>query len=363
MLALAYVCACLFGFIDGSFGVFAELDEVKASGVKNEVFFFYSSVGQALISFLCTFLIQYNSIVFPNDGSEFVFSQYGFISGVVSGTAAWGAYIAFDFLGLSIGAANFYGLCTLSSALFSVFVLEDYPSSLGLYVVGIFTLLTGTTLMCFCKDISHYVRHCYKIYHRLSEHETDYFLSSVENASVTSTVLNIVTTKQLPQQIPSSSSSSQSIRFTRSFLGLMASLYSGIACGLAFVPYEYAPSGETGFVYIVNMGIGAIATSPIILLIHSLVNKSYPNMILNHPRVILWGICSGILIGLSDIVCLISLTELPYGVSLPFFCLGIFVSGLWGIFFLKEISDYLTITLFFLIAIILLVGTVMISIP
>jgi glucose uptake protein GlcU len=74
----------------------------------------------------------------------------------------------------------------------------------------------------------------------------------------------------------------------------------------------------------------------------------------------LYGILSGVIWNTNNMVAVGAIPVLGYGVVFPIIQCALFVAGMWGIFFFKELTGN-SVTVFFVSSCVLIIGAVMLS--
>ncbi len=310
-----FVFAILAAATDGTYGVPFKMKEVSLSKVSSEVFYFYSSIAKIIICLFCYSLVRYNDKYVENGGTDVVVSPLGIVSGILYSSTIWLSIISFELLGLALGSAIFFGICILTSALYSVFLLDEYDS-LVVYWNGILLLIAGIVGMCFIDDIAVFIEQ--------KDHQNnskDYIDSTAEERQALNT--NTSTSDHYHEVMRHEITTSR-------MWGYSAAVLCGIVSGVCLLPYSYVGDAQKGFNYIGSMGIGFAIMAPIILFGSAYHRNEWPDMILNHPKAIGYAFVSGAILCCSIIFLVGSLGQLYYGVAIPILSLSIVVSGLWG---------------------------------
>jgi len=129
--------------------------------------------------------------------------------------------------------------------------------------------------------------------------------------------------------------------------GMAAAVFCGLWGGSILVPMKWAPSDATGSHYLISFAVGAsiitIALWLVRFTVYAFQSKSlrlgYERLPSLHLRV-MWlpGGISGLLWSIGNFFSLISVLYLGEGVGYPLVQTSILVSGLWGIFYFKEVK-------------------------
>ena len=341
-----FVFAILAAATDGTYGVPFKIEEVRLSKVSSEVFYFYSSIAKIIICLFCYSLVRYNDTYVENGGTDVVVSPLGIVSGILYSSTIWLSIISFEILGLALGSAIFFGICILTSALYSVLLLDEYDS-LVVYWGGIFLLIAGIVGMCFIDDIT--------VFMEKSDQQNR--KNDIDSTAEERQALNNSTSDHHHQVMSHDITQLETSRMW----GYFSAVLCGIVSGVCLLPYSYVGDSQKGFNYIGSMGIGFLIVAPIILLGSAHHRNEWPDMIFHHPKAIGYAFVSGAILCCSIILLVGSLGELYYGVAIPILSLSIVVSGLWGLLLFGELQDKWSIWFYSMFVVVVIVGTVLVS--
>jgi hypothetical protein len=150
---------------------------------------------------------------------------------------------------------------------------------------------------------------------------------------------------------------------TKKQLGIAFSLLTGLLSGSSMVPIHFAKAqGFGGLSYMISFGCGSMISNIIIWVVYFLFNYcqqtpggSFENVYKNMPPVKflqMWrlGLAAGSLLSAGMFAAIMANTYLGQGVGNSLVQLKIFISGMWGIFFFKEIQEKSQIVKWFLSA-------------
>ena len=137
------------------------------------------------------------------------------------------------------------------------------------------------------------------------------------------------------------------VKVRRRTLGICAAAFCGIWGGSIMVPMQYSPADAKGTHYLISFSIGASIVTVSLWIVRYLINyyhyqsavMAYEALPSFHLRT-LWlagGTC-GLLWSIGNFFSLISVFYLGEGVGYPLVQTSILVSGLWGIFYFKEVK-------------------------
>lgn len=160
------------------------------------------------------------------------------------------------------------------------------------------------------------------------------------------------------------------VTLTKRHLGMLAAAFCGIWGGSIMVPMKYAPKDTKGTHYLVSFAIGSSLVTLSLWLFRYLYNaykcksmiKAYRNLPSFHFREMwLAGGLSGTLWSIGNFFSLISVFYLGEGVGYPLVQTSILISGLWGIFYFKEVTGTERISKWFLSSLLTIFGILLLS--
>jgi len=147
---------------------------------------------------------------------------------------------------------------------------------------------------------------------------------------------------------------------SRRKVGICAAIFNGIFAGSSFVPIHYVSEEAKGLSYVISFAIGATLSTTLLWAIRYLflVNKSksffigYQQLPSFHLRVMaVPGCTAGVLWSIGNFGNILAVTYLGQGVGISLGQASLITSGLWGIFWYKEIREMWKIILWFSAAI------------
>ena len=158
--------------------------------------------------------------------------------------------------------------------------------------------------------------------------------------------------------------------WTRRNLGLAGACFNGIWGGSIMAPMHFASENTSGLGYAISFAIGAslvcLSMWACRFLYHYYRTRSvvvaFAALPSFHLRV-MWipGGIAGTLWSLGNICSMLSVQGLGEGVGYSVVQASMLVSGLWGIFFFKEVSGTMTIIRWFLFALFTITGILLLS--
>lgn len=153
-------------------------------------------------------------------------------------------------------------------------------------------------------------------------------------------------------------------------LGMAAAVFNGAWGGSIMVPLKFAPSDANGRGYLISFAFGASIVTLFLWLLRYTYHlgrtqsfmKACEAMPSFHLRV-MWfpGALSGTLWSIGNFFSILSVEHLGEGVGYSVVQAAMLVSGLWGIFFFKEIVCAMAITKWFISAGLTISGILLLS--
>jgi glucose uptake protein GlcU len=163
------------------------------------------------------------------------------------------------------------------------------------------------------------------------------------------------------------------VSLTRRELGVLAAVVNGAWGGMNLIPLHYAlrDHGLTGAGYLISYATGALIVNTgiwLLLYLYYVYQKkgqwqealeALPKWHLKE----LWfpGLMAGLLYSLGNFSAILAVTYLGHGTGFSFCQMQLFISGIWGIFYFKEIRGTATITKWFASAFVAVFGIVYLS--
>jgi glucose uptake protein GlcU len=136
-------------------------------------------------------------------------------------------------------------------------------------------------------------------------------------------------------------------KISKRHLGMLGAAFNGIWGGSIMAPMKLSKSDTKGVAFLISFAIGASIVNLLLWIFRYMYNyhkyksmtEAYTNLPSFHFRV-MWlagGTC-GLLWSIGNFFSLISVFYLGQGVGYPLVQAGILVSGVWGIFYFKEVT-------------------------
>ena len=153
-------------------------------------------------------------------------------------------------------------------------------------------------------------------------------------------------------------------------LGMLSAAFCGLYGGSIMAPMKFCRADTKGTHYLMSFSIGASIVTVALWLCRYLfhvsrqrsLTKAYHALPCFHLRVMwLAGGVSGLLWSIGNFFSLLSVFYLGEGVGYPLVQTSILVSGLWGIFYFKEVQGRERITKWFLSSLMTVFGILLLS--
>jgi glucose uptake protein GlcU len=158
--------------------------------------------------------------------------------------------------------------------------------------------------------------------------------------------------------------------YSRRDIGLGSALMCGVWGGSCLVPMHYAPSNVKGLGYVISFSIGAITVTIAMWIIrytfHLIrtrsITEAYECLPSFHLRV-MWasGAAAGSLWSIGNVGSIVAVEYLGQGVGYSASQAALLVSGVWGIFYFKEVTNPTTIDKWFVSAILTIAGILLLG--
>mmetsp|Transcript_9226 Transcript_9226/g.13894 ORF Transcript_9226/g.13894 Transcript_9226/m.13894 type:complete len:347 (+) Transcript_9226:44-1084(+) len=344
MSALGYIAAGLSAVFNGSFTSPYKFESVAKYNLHPILFTQYVSIGVFLSSLLVIPFLYLNKEVVDDDdaGTVFSFSWLGVIAGLLLVVALGASFQAIKNIGVALSQGVFGGTAILVSYIWGVVVFQEGVSNIALSVIGVLLLIAGVVCIACNKNLSDVVN-------KLRQ-GNDLATMPLNEESFSSN-------KTLSIELVGRRSSSDAPTGDR-LVGILWAVLVGFSGGSILAPSHYASPAEAGLAFIPSFGLGAMIGSPILCLVWFSCVDDLPPLQLNTLPT---GILSGLLWNVSNILAVIAIPSLGYGVAYPILQCALFVAGVWGIVVFKEIKGQ-EITVFFVGGAILISGAVCVAI-
>lgn len=349
---------------NGSYIAPFKLDFIRKINLDPSIFQLYVSFGILASSFLCSAFLPYNPEFVAGAGTTFSFVQLGLASGVITIGAITCSFLATERIGVAVAQGIFSGSGILTSYLISIFAFNEIPTNIPLSVFGIILLIIGVCGIAFCNKLAEKTT--------CVTSKIDPFLP---NANIEQpNPLNIrarsnfsISTENDENEVEKSSvtnvpSFNQSVTTESFIVGSIFAIITGVLGGSCLAPLHSVNVQQSGFVFLPAFGVGAIITSPFILICKYFSSTSTPRKLpdFHMKDTLLAGFASGFIWNLNNICAVGSIPRIGYGVAYPLVQMAIFVAGAWGIYVFKEITGR-AVLVFYAAALILICGAVLLT--
>jgi hypothetical protein len=159
-------------------------------------------------------------------------------------------------------------------------------------------------------------------------------------------------------------------KVSKRYLGMASAAFCGLYGGSVMAPMKYSTANTKGTHYLLSFAIGAMIVNIALWLLRYLYfafhyqswTDAYVQLPSFHLRKMwLVGGTSGILWSIGNFFSLISVFYLGEGVGYPLVQTSILISGLWGLFYFKEIQGAARITKWLLSSVLTVCGILLLS--
>lgn len=160
------------------------------------------------------------------------------------------------------------------------------------------------------------------------------------------------------------------VKMTKRHSGMLAAAFCGIWGGSIMAPMKWCKSDTKGTHYLISFAVGSSIVTVVLWLLRYTFNvykyksttKAYRNLPSFHLKTMwLAGGTAGTLWSIGNFFSLISVFYLGEGVGYPLVQTSIVISGLWGIFYFKEVTGRKRITRWFLSSLMTIFGILLLS--
>lgn len=348
----AFTFAFFSAVFNGSFAACAKLTPIPVDPV---LFTFYNSIGVLLSSlFTLPFLLN----------ATFPFSFMGIIAGSLYIISIMFSFATVELIGLSVGQGVWGGAAILVSFLCGVLILGNSVESVMIAFLSLFLLFTGI----FGIAMNHTVAD--SLFSRTNNRAGQYEV--IEDNLEGEGVGSFGNT----QQTATTTTTAMKNKF---MAGIACALMVGLFGGSILVPMSFTSSEATrGLAFVPSFGLGSFLCSLIITPLYFRIFKkeeephnttrSFPSSSFTNNNISLLlknvglGILSGILWNLGNICSICAIPRIGYATAYPIMQCSLFFGGLLGIFFFKEVQDRQDISVFFMSAVILFAGAILLSV-
>lgn len=350
----AFTFAFFSAVFNGSFAACAKLTPIPVDPV---LFTFYNSIGVLLSSlFTLPFLLN----------TTFPFSFMGIIAGSLYIISIMFSFATVELIGLSVGQGVWGGAAILVSFLCGVMIFGNSVESVMIAFLSLLLLFTGI----FGIAMNHTVADL--LFSRTNNNRAGQYEVIEDNLEGEEKEASFGNT----QKNTTRTTTAMKNKFVA---GIACALMVGLFGGAILVPMSFTSNEATqGLAFVPSFGLGSFLCSLIITPLYFTIFKkeeeephnttrSFPSSSFMNNNITLLlknvglGILSGILWNLGNICSICAIPRIGYATAYPIMQCSLFFGGLLGIFFFREVQDRQDISVFFMSAVILFAGAILLS--
>lgn len=332
---LGITLAVISAIFNGSFTILFKTTHMVNLSINPIIFQLYVSWGVFLSSwFVLPFVLNENKESFLDS-----FSAMGIIAGGLFVLAISASFQAIDYVGVAVAQGIWGGIAMVISYIWGTFLFGEIPSNIGLSVFALCLLVTGVLFIAFCEMLGR--SKIFSLPRTLFRRTSD---SELETELLISNEISVA--------------SAAAIETSDYITGILWACCVGIFGGSILAPLHYVP--EQGLIFLPSFGIGALLTSPIVLLLQIACTGEVPDF--HWKDALVTGMISGFIYNTGNALSIIAITSIGYGIAYPILQCAVLVSGLWGIFLFKEITYGPAICVFFTGGFTLLLGGILLTV-
>jgi len=324
MLAIGILCAIGSAFFNGSYTSLFKTEGMARLDIHPITFQLYVCGGIFVSSWFVIPFFGYNDAIVDTGTTvdHFQFSGAGMIAGALFVIAASASFLAVQDIGVALAQGIWGGGAMLVSYLWGTLVFREYPARPVLSIGGLFLLLVGVVVVAFCENIGERIKQG----------------NNVESSPL------------LPNRNREASTSSlrQHVR------GVLWACTVGLSGGSVLVPMHYVSPEKQGLIFLPSFGIGSLILSPLVYGLYSYRAGQAPDLHLQEA--LLTGLLSGMIWNIGNLLSIVAIPIVTYGVAYPIMQCAILVSGMWGIYAFGEINDRTRIAVFWAGGFLLVLG-------
>jgi glucose uptake protein GlcU len=324
-LITGYLSALLACFCFGSFAVPVKSPSIASLNVHPLVFQTYKSL-------VCLFTAWLS--LMPWDGSTWpapTYTPWGLVSGLFWVPGGVCAIYAVQNAGLAVSQGVWSTGIVMVSFAWGLVIFKESLKSVTLACVGGAMMVAGLWGMSFFSqpeknpDTDDDNR-------KMSDPPGD------DASSYASSTTGGDGAALLPSSHTSASSAENSAKSRRN-RGLLAAVFNGLWGGSIMVPMHYAPSNTHGLGYVISFAIGASTVTLLLWLglWAKVGRKQLPSM--HVKEMFRPGCTAGLLWSIGNIASMLTVESLGEAVGYSICQSSLLVSGLWGIFWFREVRS------------------------
>mmetsp|Transcript_13151 Transcript_13151/g.19620 ORF Transcript_13151/g.19620 Transcript_13151/m.19620 type:complete len:394 (-) Transcript_13151:25-1206(-) len=373
-----WIAAILAMICFGSFGVPIKGDAANSVDIDPLVM-------QSYKTFMC-FVTSF--FVLPL-GVEFTFTPWGIVSGLFWVPSGVLAIYAIRNAGLAVSQGTWSSIIVLVSFIWGIFIFKEPVKSIALACFAIVLMIIGLWGMSYYSAPTATDNDDMRDQDMLSstDDDDDLYNQSFQEEEEEEDGLNVEEEDMVQQDVlfieQQQSSLSQrrrkkdvifcfsNVQLSRRNAGLIAACANGLWGGSIMVPMHYSGKSTRGLGYVISFAIGATIITILLWILRYAYHlyktkgsfvQSYYILPSFHFKV-MWlpGCIAGTLWSIGNVGSIISVHRLGEGVGYSVVQASMFVSGLWGIFWYKEVMGFWERIKWFCSAIVTLIGILLLS--
>ena len=348
--AVGILLAASSAIFNGSFASLFKTKHMVELSIHPMIFQLYVATGVFVTSLLIAgFLLPVDSLLDDNSGSEtglglvilkveVLWASSWMVMGLIAGglfvLAIASSFQAVELIGVALAQGVWGGVAMMIGYLWGVIVFREIPTYFGLSMIALILLIIGVLCIAFCEALGR----------KMSCGNS----KGVEVGEESN--LELGTDDPSFERSPSPSDSSKLPR------GVAWACSTGIFGGSILAPLHYVPIEQQGVAFMPSFGMGAMLSSPLVLYLYHILlnNSSFPKY---HARKALpTGMLSGLVYNIGNLLSILAIPVIGYGVATPILQCAILVSGALGIYLFKEITNIKAIVVFWVGGFVLLSG-------
>mmetsp|Transcript_36269 Transcript_36269/g.117273 ORF Transcript_36269/g.117273 Transcript_36269/m.117273 type:complete len:411 (-) Transcript_36269:56-1288(-) len=368
MIAVGFGLAILSAVFNGTFGVFGKLCAKAPDPVIFNTFLTYGTLLSSMLVLLLSPLWE---------GGEFHlgFTWFGALAGALFVFATLFSFIAIPLAGLATSSATWSCSAVLIAFLWGAVAPVSPPrqpmKDAGLSVVGVCIMVVGVLVINFSARIGRLLSPPPgdKV-PPMSAPAAPKRDDSIELSTTDSVVEESSSQTDGPEPNCDNSSGSSAdspvagggFSVSGQAAGLLSAVSVGFFGGSVLVPAGYVPERLHGLRLIPSFGIGAACVGTAVGALYWLIWR--PDLRKEiRPEVVRNAMCAGVVWNLGNICQVIAQGhfKLSYGIAYPILQCALLFSGLWGIYFFREVTHGPTIFAFWAGASVLIAGVVLLG--
>ena len=364
--AIGLACAVASAVLNGSFMTLFRTPRMVALQVHPAVFQVYACLGIFVSSWLVVPFLYLNPRILvwqPDAGTELRWSVWGMLAGFLFVAAVSASFAAVRQIGMALAQGIWGGGAMVVSYAWGVLVFGQVPRHVGASLMGLFLLVVGVVGIAQSAAIGRYMRGALLKRSATSGDERLPLMSETLTAAAetTSGDEGIPPTEASGSTREEAETTREDETDSRSYMqGVLWALGVALTGGSILAPLHYVSPDKQGLVFLPSFGVGALLVSPVVLWVYLLTVDRVPPLHLQEALVP--GMLSGLIWNLSNLLAIIAIPAISYGVAYPILQCALLISGLWGIYVFQEITDAATIVVFWVGGLVLVCGGALLAV-